>query len=425
MNFVFSNIAQNKVRNICYLLAVLMICYNSVSGKILTVCSNCEIKSIKEAVSMSADGDVLIIKEGYYMENNIVIDKSIRITGEKNTVIDLEFSNQGFVIKKENVSVSNLEIRNINVNYINDLSAIRIEYTYGCVVENNFIYNSFFAIYLAESNNCIIRNNIIKGEAKTESSSGNGIHLWNCRNIVIENNETSGHRDGIYLEFLKNSKLTGNLSYKNLRYGMHFMFSDSNKYMRNTFRENGAGVAVMYTKYTEMRENRFEENWGPASYGILMKDISNSIIMRNTFYRNTTAVYMEGSDMLQMTGNNFIENGWAMKILGNCLNNTISSNNFEGNTFDVSSNSSRNENIYQWNYWDKYDGYDINKDNIGDVPYRPVSLYSMLIEKIPESIILLRSIITDILDVTEKVLPVFIPETLIDNNPRMVKYDYD
>lgn len=425
MHLIDSNMTAKHIILICCLIALLMTGLNTTSGKSLTVCIDCEINTIKGAVNMSSDGDVILIKEGYYRENNIIIDKSIRITGEKNTVIDLEFNNQGFIIKKENVSVSNLEIRNINVNYLQDLSAIRVEYTSGCILENNYIYNSFFAIYLAESRNCIIRNNIIRGEAQTETSSGNGIHLWNCRNIIIENNETSGHRDGIYLEFLKNSKLTNNVSYKNLRYGMHFMFSDSNAYMRNTFRDNGAGVAVMYTKFTEMRENRFEENWGPASYGILMKDISNSIIERNTFYKNTTAVYMEGCDKLKITGNNFMENGWAMKILGNCLDNTISENNFEGNTFDVSSNSSRNENTYQWNYWDKYNGYDMNKDDIGDVPYRPVSLYSMLIEKIPESIILLRSIITDILDVTEKVLPVFIPETLIDNNPRMARYEYD
>lgn len=134
---------------------------------------------------------------------------------------------------------------------------------------------------------------------------------------------------------------------------------------------------------------------------------------------------MEGSDKLQIINNDFIDNGWAIKVLGNCINNNLTGNNFEGNTFDISSNSRRNENQYEGNYWDKYDGYDLNNDDIGDVPYRPVSLYSMLVEKIPESIILLRSFITEILDVTEKVLPVFIPETLIDNKPGMQRIYHD
>lgn len=389
------------------------------------ICPDCENKSIKETLLRASDGDKLIVKKGYYRENNIVIDKAVSIFGEDKPVIDLEFANQGFVIKSKGVTLNGLEIRNISASYVQDLSAIKIENTSDCIIENIFLSNTFFGIYLANSFHCTVKNNLIKGEAKTESSSGNGIHLWKCSNITIENNESTGHRDGIYFEFVKNSFILNNYSHNNLRYGLHFMFSDSNSYRKNLFRENGAGVAVMYTKHIEMTENKFEDNWGPASYGILLKEISFSTVSKNTFYKNTTGIYMEGSDNMRIINNDFINNGWAVKVLGNCTGNNLMGNNFEGNTFDISSNSSRNENQYEGNYWDKYKGYDLNNDDIGDVPYRPVSLYSILVEKIPESIILLRSFITDVLDVTEKVLPVFIPETLIDDKPGMTRFNHD
>ena len=35
---------------------------------------------------------------------------------------------------------------------------------------------------------------------------------------------------------------------RNLRYGLHFMYSDGCQYVENTFRHNGSGVAVMYTQ---------------------------------------------------------------------------------------------------------------------------------------------------------------------------------
>jgi nitrous oxidase accessory protein len=35
------------------------------------------------------------------------------------------------------------------------------------------------------------------------------------------------------------------------------MYSDSSQYVDNAFRDNGAGVAVMYTRQVEMRGNRF------------------------------------------------------------------------------------------------------------------------------------------------------------------------
>jgi nitrous oxidase accessory protein len=203
------------------------------------------------------------------------------------------------------------------------------------------------------------------------------------------------------------------------------MFSDSNVYKENLFRENGAGVAVMYTKNIEMLDNRFEDNWGPASYGLLLKDITHSLVRRNLFYKNTTAIYMEGSDKVIVENNEFNSNGWATKILGNCMENKFTGNNYLSNTFDVSSNSSKSENIYSGNYWDKYDGYDLDKNGTGDVPYRPVSLYSMIVDKVPESIILLRSFIVELIDVTEKAMPVIIPVTLIDESPEMKKITFN
>jgi len=415
------------IRKILYIAFINITILNTagVYSKDIIVCPDCGISSVREAIAQSNDGDRIIIKKGIYKENNLIINKALEIKGEEFPVIDLEYLYQGFTVQSDNVKISGLEIRNINVNYMNDLSAVKVENSDNCTIESNIITDSFFAVYLANSSHCLIKNNKISGQAKTESSSGNGIHLWKCNNITIEYNEITGHRDGIYFEFVTKTNTTSNYSHNNLRYGLHFMFSDSNAYSRNIFRENGAGVAVMYTKNIEMTDNRFEDNWGPASYGLLLKDISRSFIKRNIFYKNTTAIYMEGSDLIRVEGNEFNSNGWATKILGNCINNIFTENNFTNNTFDVSSNSSRNENIYSENYWDKYEGYDLDKDNTGDVPYRPVSLYSMIIDKVPESIILLRSFIVELIDLTERAMPVLIPITLIDEKPKMKKINYD
>lgn len=409
-----------KFLYIIFVLNILLLS-QKVQSKDITVCKDCEINSIKKALEICADGDRIIIKKGIYVENNLIVDKQIEIIGEDLPVIDLEYKYQGFLIQSDYVKISGLEIKNLGVNYMEDLSAIKLDNSDNCIIENNIITDTFFAIYLAKANHCLIKNNKIFGQAKTETSSGNGIHLWKCSYITMEYNETAGHRDGFYLEFVTKGTMTGNYSHNNLRYGLHFMFSDSNVYKENLFRENGAGVAVMYTKNIEMLDNKFEDNWGPASYGLLLKDITRSLIRGNLFYKNTTAIYMEGSDKINVENNEFNNNGWATKILGNCMENKFTGNNYLNNTFDVSSNSSKNQNIYSGNYWDKYDGYDLDKNGTGDVPYRPVSLYSMIVDKVPESIILLRSFIVELIDVTEKAMPVIIPATLIDESPEMKK----
>jgi nitrous oxidase accessory protein len=76
-------------------------------------------------------------------------------------------------------------------------------------------------------------------------------------------------------------------------------------------------------------------------------------------------------------------------------------------------------NTFHNNYWDKYEGYDLNHDGTGDVPYRPVSLYSMIVERNPVTMMLFRSFMTGLLDEAEKTIPGLIPGNLKDDAPKM------
>ena len=175
----------------------------------------------------------------------------------------------------------------------------------------------------------------------------------------------------------------------------------------------------MYTHHVHMQNNTFKDNWGDSAYGILLKEISDSQIENNRFSGNTTGIFMEGASRIQIKKNEFRSNGWALKIQASCMENQVEANNFQGNTFDVATNSSLVLNTFDKNYWDKYEGYDLNKDGVGDVPYRPVSLYSMIVERFPAAMILFRSFMVSLLDRTEKMVPGITPEQLKDTLPAM------
>lgn len=128
---------------------------------------------------------------------------------------------------------------------------------------------------------------------------------------------------------------------------------------------------------------------------------------------------MEGSNRIQIEENQIENNGWGLKIQSSCMDNILSRNNFVNNTFDVATNGSLALNTFTKNYWDKYEGYDLNKDGTGDVPYRPVSLFSMIVEKYPMAMLLFRSFMSKLLDRTERVIPSLTPENLKDDAPSM------
>jgi nitrous oxidase accessory protein len=153
-----------------------------------------------------------------------------------------------------------------------------------------------------------------------------------------------------------------------------------------------------------------------------MKNISDSRIARNVFRRNTVGVFAEASSRLEVRENDFEENGWALRVLSNCAASRFTRNNFVGNSFDVATNSRRNENEFAENYWDSYAGYDLARDGRGDVPHHPVRLFSLLIESNEPALALLRSPFVDLLDAAERVIPALTPETLTDREPVVSPY---
>ena len=390
----------------------------------ITVCLECKIQNISDAIEFSKPFDTIFFKNEIFYEKDLVINKPLTLIGNK-TVVDVNFLGGGFYVKSNNVNISGFIINNIKSSYIKDIAAIQTYNVSNFSFSNNEFNMPFFAILIKKSSKGIINNNTINGNAIDEISSGNGIHLWHTDNVIIEKNKISKMRDGVYLEFVNNAIIKNNLSIKNKRYGLHFMFSNNNIFEKNFFESNGVGVAVMFSKNITMNSNYFMKNWGMASYGLLLKEIYDAEIYANIFQENTISINTEGSSRLNYFNNTFLENGWAVKIAGGCYNNHFRENDFIRNTFDVSTRGTQNDNNFESNHWSNYAGYDLNKDGIGDVPYRPMKLFSYIVNTIPEAIILQRSLFIDLLNFSEKVSPIFTPKDVIDKTPLINKINYD
>ena len=391
------------------------------SGSI-EVCKSCETNTISLAVGQAESFDTILVKPGTYDCANLAINKPITLLAEGDVTLDGK--GLGYVLKimSNNITISGFKIINSGKSYTKDYAAIYAFKASNFLIENNVVENPFFGILIEKSHHGRVINNKLYGDAAKEDDAGNGIHLWHCTDVLIENNEIFGLRDGIYLEFVDSSRVVKNYAHQNIRYGLHYMFSNHDEYLKNTFEENGAGVAVMFSKFIVMKENEFIQNWGTSSYGLLLKEIYDAEVIQNVFTENTIGVFIEGSTRVNYSGNHFLQNGWAVKVSGGCYTNKFFGNNFIGNSFDVSYNSKMNDNTFDGNYWAEYTGYDLDKDDIGDVPYRPVKLFSYIVNKTPETIILLRSLFVDIINFSEKVSPVFTPDQLVDHKPSIKSF---
>ena len=378
--------------------------------------------SVAAAVAAARPHDTVTVEAGVYAEGTVTVDRPLTLLGREGAVLDGKGKRGLILIVADSVTVQGLTFRDTGISFTEDRAAVRVDKARFCRIEANHFDLTFFGVYLANAGDCLVKDNVFKTEAEGETRAGNGIHLWYSTRVTIVGNTIEGHRDGVYFEFVQDSRVEGNVSRGNLRYGLHFMFSDRCDYVGNTFERNGAGVAVMYTKNVLMEGNDFHENRGTTSFGLLLKDITDSRIVGNRFRDNSVGLHAEGVNRVTVEGNDFVSNGWAIKVLANSDGSSFLGNNFVTNTFDVATNSRRAYSSFDGNYWDRYKGYDRDRDGVGDVAFRPVRLFSLIVAQNQPALVLQRSLLVGLLDLAEQVLPMLTPDNLVDASPALSRH---
>jgi nitrous oxidase accessory protein len=383
--------------------------------------------SITGAIHNSNEGDTIVVKGGIYKEN-VLINKSLHLIGENQPVIDASYRGDVVRIEADKVMIKGFNIRKSGSDLLKEDSGIKLVNSSGVIIEGNKLEDVIIGIYLYSSPGNTIRNNTSNGRAdfSTEEANGNGIHLWKSPNNTIEGNHVVKHRDGIYVEFAPGNLIKKNHCERNVRYGLHYMYSDDNTFEGNIFEKNGTGSALMYSKNIVLRNNTFKNNVGPNGFGMLFKSLNDSIVEENLIVNNTVGVFMDDANRNVFTRNIFSQNGWAIDLFSSSNNNTIYANDFLNNTFQVMTDTDRTTNKFYkdltgnfWSDYRGYNGYDLNGDGVGDIPYKPVKLLSYLMKRYSDLTVFLESPGLKALEFAERVLPVLNPVELEDPYPLM------
>lgn len=374
---------------------------------------------VTDALAAAPAFSRILIGAGTYREPTLLVTRPLHLVGERGAILDGQGAHSVLVVQADDVTVEGLTIRNTGASQVEERAGLKVREARRCRLVRNTFVETAFAIYLEKTKGCEVADNDIRGTGRGQMTTGNGIHAWYSDSVVVRANRVREHRDGIYFEFVKGGRVEDNVSEQSARYGMHFMFSDDCRYARNTYRQNANGVAVMYSRGVTMIDNIFAENWGSAAYGLLLKDINDSRVSRNRFFGNSVGLYLEDAGRNEVRDNTFRGNGWALKVMASAQGNTFADNVFERNAFDVATNSRSNYSTFHGNYWDRYAGYDLDRNGIGDVPHYPVRLFALLVEQNPATLVLLRSLLVDLLDIAERALPALTPAEVRDASPRL------
>jgi len=393
-------------------------------GKTIAVGSGAEFTSIRKAIAGAQPGDILEVGAGTYI-GNLVLDKPLTLIGVGQPVI--RGDDHGSVITVNTVNGEGCTIRGFTIEHsggmlVDEDSGILLK-SGGNRIERNEFKDVLFGIYLFGSEHNQIIGNTIHGRPLPDlGERGSGIHIWNAGDNIILDNTIVDARDGMYLQNAHNSTIRGN-RISNLRYGLHYMYSDDNVFEDNIFDHNVAGAAIMYSRNIQFRRNAFVHNRGFSSFGILFQGTDQCLAEDNVIADNEVGVFLEAHSHSVFRKNLIAGNDLALEMFSSAEGNTFESNNFIGNLSPLQivgrSTTTSWNGAQAGNFWSDYDGYDLDADGIGDIPFKIQNVFEHMEGNYPRLRIYLLSPASQALALAEKGFPIIEGSREFDRKPLM------
>ncbi len=331
---------------------------------------------LQDAIDNAKDGAILELSRGTY-EGNIVINKPLTIIGkEEGVIIKGDGTTTVVKILSSYVTFKNMTVMNSGSRHDLLDTGILIKEVNQVEVSNNKVIDCLFGIDMQIVTNSIVKNNYIESKDADLGLRGDGLRVWYSNDNKITGNELYKSRDMVvwysHGNLIENNKGTYG------RYSLHFMHAGKNIIRNNTYEFNSVGVFFMFSRDSLVENNIIKSSLGTTGMGFGLKEVDNFVVRNNTVIYNARGFYIDRSPFEPgstntIEGNNILYNTEAIRFHSTNVNNQIISNNFLGNIDDVITDTPGSKvfnNNFNNNYWDNYEGFDRNKNGIGDTSHK-------------------------------------------------------
>ena len=353
-------------------------------------------------------GATIDVPAGRY-QGPFMIERPVRLQAETGAHLVGDGATHVVAVRAADVTIDGFEISGSGLDLGRDHAAVHVTGARAVIV-NNRIHDALHGVYVRQADGVRIEDNTILGtrtvlqpidpfssSAKpsegelcevslNQNRRGNGIHMWNSSGHVVARNTIRDTRDGVYFSFVDRSDVRNN-DIERVRYGLHYMYSDDNRFEGNAFRDNAAGAALMNSKGIVLRRNRFLANQGHRSYGILLQTVEGTTLDSNEIAGNTVGVFFESGHGNRLIGNTIARNHIGIHVSDSSDGNDFAGNSFLGNLHTVETTGGNLNSRWtiggRGNYWDGAVLLDLDRDGIADLPHRELDLFGGLRRDFP------------------------------------------
>lgn len=382
---------------------------------------------LQELVDKAKPNTTLVPPPGTY-SGPVTLDFPLTIDGQGKVTIDGGGKGSVVYIDTDGASIRNLHLTNSGESHNDIDSGIQVRGNFN-IIKDNVIDNCLFGIDLQQSESNIVRRNRISSKDVELGIRGDSVRLWYSFNNKITDNVIRNSRDMV-VWYSANNTIARNDS-RGGRYSLHFMYSRYNNVDSNHYEHNSVGIFLMYSDSVVVHNNYIAYANGPTGMGIGFKESSDVEIDSNQILYCATGLYIDVSPYDPETTNRIHDNtiaftSIAVDFLNDWQGNIFKRNYFKGNQVQISvaGGATANRNVWQGNYWDDYQGFDLDGDGIGDTPYELYNYADRIWMDVPSARFFQGTPVMAVLDFLERLAPFSEPVMLVrDEQPRMTAND--
>ncbi len=371
---------------------------------------------LQARIDAAMPGSVIEVDAGTY-RGDLTIDRPLHLVGRGRPL--LEGSGKGSVVRilASDVMLEGFDIDGRDGGRLEaDSAGIHVS-AVRATIRDCHVRRSLFGIYLLEANDVRVERCVIEGmRGRDPGEQGSGIHVFNTTGFTLVGNEVRFSRDGFYMQSSSRGRIVGNVA-TDVRYGLHYMYSDDNVFEDNLFQRSDAGAALMYSRRIEFRRNRFLQNRGFASVGLLMQACDDVVAEDNLIADNARGVFLEGCSRDVFRRNLIAQSDTAIVLYDSSSRIRFEDNAFVGNLSPLLLVGRRTDTVFAGNYWSDHDEPDLDGDGIRDRPYRLSNIFDHFRGNLTAADLFAQGFGASVLAAAERMFPVLEATSVVDQRP--------
>jgi nitrous oxidase accessory protein len=377
-----------------------------------------ELSPLQALVDATTAGGVLDVPAGVY-HGDLVLDRPMQLIGRGRPRLVGSGAGSVVRVRADDVTIEGFDIDGRGGGDLAaDSSGVHVA-ARRVTVRDCRITGGIFGVYLREADGALVERTSVEGlRGKDPGEQGSGVHVWNTTAFRLLDNRIRYSRDGFYLQSSTKGLVARN-AVSEVRYGLHYMFSDDNVFEDNLFERSAAGAALMYSRRLVFRRNRFVHNRGFSAVGLLLKACDEVIAEDNLVADNARGVFLEGSYANVFRRNVIAKSEAAVIIYDSSHGNRFEGNAFIGNLSPLQLVGRRTDTVFDRNYWSDHRVLDLDDDGVGDRPYRLSNVFDHLRGNMTAADLFAGSIGAAVLAEAERVFPVLEAIPVADEHPLM------